>query len=261
VISVRRQLIKKANFLIKVVMESYIHKNYIFLHLSQELQHIFQQSLDGNVWKIVPFPDHPKILIEIRDQLDMAVSGKILSTENGEITSHVGYPEGWWTSVSAIIGENILLVTYPNDQQPDEKKYFLVEPPYSKPHPFDFKEPIPEITPARHMDIQLPMFYSEPSEYFAEVRDFLLDLTGHTAVKGCEYLEYGHIIVISFYLYTDKQTMENYLLVLNKKGEVLLKKVIGRELTGIGLDTLILVNGTLIVAENKSIVNGYRIQD
>ena len=108
----------------------------------------------------------------------------------------------------------------------------------------------------KNIGLQYPFHYTEESEYFGTVAEFLKMRIKSHPVKALEYLEYQDLIAISYYLYQDK-TLANFLLVVNTQQEVLLHEKLQDGLEGVGMNTFFVMEDHLIYIKNKNQIVGY----
>lgn len=99
-----------------------------------------------------------------------------------------------------------------------------------------------------------PFFYSENQPYFATVANFIESLGLSRPVGGCEYLEYDGGIGITYYVAdktAERNGLANYLLILDKRGVILLNECLERSVPQVGLDTFFIAQNQLIVVQHQ----------
>ncbi len=109
-----------------------------------------------------------------------------------------------------------------------------------------------------------PFHYLEATEYYKSIEKYLVQNHGINPVKALDYLEFENAIIISYYLYSEgyqkyNEKFDNYLLVLNKKGEQLFNEKIAINVTGIGLGIFFVIKNQLIFSRIKSEIVSYQI--
>ncbi|CAN5578374.1 hypothetical protein BH23BAC1_BH23BAC1_39300 [soil metagenome] len=108
-----------------------------------------------------------------------------------------------------------------------------------------------------------PFHYLEASDYFEVVKNFLFQKHKIFPVKAIDYLEHQNAIIISYYIYQNSEKkeslLENFLLVLNRQGKILLQEKIDENLTGIGLETFFVIPDQLIFTSFKKEIKSYFI--
>lgn len=103
-----------------------------------------------------------------------------------------------------------------------------------------------------------PFAYTEGSNYFAVVLNYVAQQMNVHPVKSCEYLEVGQFIIISYYIYEHKNLV-NYLMVVNKTGDLLYHEKICDNLPGVATDTFFVLDHVLIFIKDKSQVVCYEL--
>jgi hypothetical protein len=103
-----------------------------------------------------------------------------------------------------------------------------------------------------------PVHYTQENKYFSSIVLFIKQMLGAEPQKAVDYAEFQHLIIISYYIYEHKN-LSNYLLVLDKGGNVLLHELVASQLPGVGLDTFFIVDHYLIVVKDKKELNAYEL--
>ncbi len=125
---------------------------------------------------------------------------------------------------------------------------------HTQPDPFRQIMPPPIENP-----LQFPVHYTSDDIYFQSVADFLQQTLGVTAKNALDYAETKHCIIISYYIYVDKQ-VENYLVVFDTHSRVpLLHEKLATQRTGIGKDTFFILDQLLIFVQEQSVLLSYEI--
>ncbi len=110
----------------------------------------------------------------------------------------------------------------------------------------------------KHEQIAYPFLYAEDSPHFPVVFNYIAQNLHVHPVKGCEYLEFRHYIIISYYFYESKNLV-NYLLIIDKNGTLLHHEKINECLSGIGSDTFFIINQQLIFIKEKNQIVSYEL--
>jgi hypothetical protein len=105
-------------------------------------------------------------------------------------------------------------------------------------------------------EVVRPEQYLDNNLYFSTVKTFLSRQFNLVPVIALEYLEYDSNIVISFY--AQEAGLANYLLIISKDGDLLLKEKLGDKLSGIGIDTFFVRKGCLIFVKDKIELHSYK---
>lgn len=108
-----------------------------------------------------------------------------------------------------------------------------------------------------------PFHYLEGSDYFELVKNYLFQKLKILPIKAIEYLELQNSIIISYYIYHNPEKnnslLENFLLVLDREGNILFQEKIDENLTGIGLETFFVISDQLIFTSFKKEIKSYFI--
>jgi hypothetical protein len=107
-------------------------------------------------------------------------------------------------------------------------------------------------------DLYFPQCYPENNEHFTWFVEVISRLTQHLACLSCEYLELKDKMVISYY-YNEKDALNNSLIVLDNKGQIIESIKLGKNLNGIGKDTFFVIENRLIFISHKNTLNIYEI--
>ena len=103
------------------------------------------------------------------------------------------------------------------------------------------------------------MHLTEAAAGFETIQRFIHTQFRRKAVKGCDYLEYKTLVMVSFYYY-QKDLLHNDLVVVNDQaGTIRLHTTLDTALQGIGFDTFFVTNNQLLFLENKNILKGYAL--
>lgn len=253
----------------------------------------FSHRFPGIVWNTITAPDEPVLIIEDRDPVRKQVLFSALNfNTNTFLWRDKPLEETWWVNASAVTCGIILFTVYLDTNNPDKKgilayslqdmsltwwnndfsissiKGDLIVGFTSK---TGLKELILDVrtgkertlqedsgnAPALPIPLQKPLQYGEGMEYFETVKTFLGNQLNLTAVSALEYLETDRNIVISFY--SEEGGLANYLLVISKEGEILLKEKLDWPVKGIGMDTFFILGNALFFVKNKVELVSYTI--
>ena len=105
--------------------------------------------------------------------------------------------------------------------------------------------------------LQKPFQYVDGNVHFETVKSFLTSRLNVLPVMGVEYLEFKHLIFISYQL--QQENLANYLVVFSEAGDLVHQEKLGDRLKGLGLDTFFILSGFLFFVRNKSELISYRI--
>ncbi len=201
------------------------------------------------------------------------------------------FEEDWWVSLSVAEGQLLVLHTYEDSDNPEVKSFFAIHNDTKKvvwqdqrlqvlnvyqgklygfikedtatsyksisletndQHNLSDEETarVLERASAENKYIRHPFHYVEEDAYFGTVSRFVQHYLNQQIKVGCEYLDENGLIFISYYMEEDK-ALANYLLVLDKEGELLLHEKLDDQLVHIGLGTFMLARNQLIYVKQK----------
>ncbi len=104
-----------------------------------------------------------------------------------------------------------------------------------------------------HLKLHYPVQYTDGTEHFVTVVDYLNAEFGIKPVKSIDYLEKGDYIIVSFYIFADTDLLNNHLWLLDSEsGEVILKQLLTQNTKGVGLDTFFVFNDLIFCVKNKT---------
>lgn len=208
----------------------------------------FSRAFDTAVWKMVTVPGSPVLILELRDDVNREVTFTAFNYITNEfLWEHVKLSEPWWVSLFDADATTVYCRKFQNTDNPDDVVWVGI----------DLKSggevaAIETIRKARGpADISNPSQYVQGHEYFEKVREFLKSRMAVEAVRALEYLEHAGMIIISFYVSSGK-VFENHLVVFDEGGTQRLKAVLGKELTGVGLEIFFVRHNRLFFVKNKT---------
>jgi hypothetical protein len=255
----------------------------------------FSYHFPGTIWATLAVPDKDILIIEVRDDVKFQVQFSAIDFRANEfLWKEIALKESWWIGLTAANNSTVLLHTYINKGNPDHKNLIALDI-FSgsvrwEIEEFSFfdwgdgeiaghltrdelvqatieintgtlKEKIWEVkTIPENTEPIKPVRYFEGTPNFETVKKFMESRTNYHPTKGIEYLEWKDWIIVS--LYTDEGgSLANYLLVLDKNGEVLLEVKLGEKLPGLGTDTFFMLSGCLFLIKNKKELVAYTFYD
>lgn len=242
------------------------------------------------IWQIVAHPSGKIVFIEERDQANKQVQFHALDLESGNwLWRGLTFEESWWISLTASREHMLYLTVYTNPQNPDNKSLLAFD--YLKKEVGWFKNnfsflgmddaclagwdtrqlkkihidardgrvvsPPVAFATITNNALVTPHHYPEGTPDFETVRAFLYEKFAVTASKMIEYLEYEQYAIISYYM--DSDTLANYLLVVDTKGDALVEEKLGEQLQGIAVDSFFILLGSLIFVRNKNVLVSYKL--
>ncbi len=121
-------------------------------------------------------------------------------------------------------------------------------------------EEVAQFNRARFSECVYPVLYLEGEPYFEEVRRFLAHTLAVTPVSAIEYAETEAYILISYYVRTKNEKLENLLVVFELEGNFCFSESLASELSGIGSDTFFIFRGDLYFIQQKEILQIHSLQ-
>jgi len=111
----------------------------------------------------------------------------------------------------------------------------------------------------RYREVSYPFLYREGEENFEIVRGFLSQQLHCQAVKVLEYAETDQQIIISYYVATEKNRLDNFLAVFDLNGFLHLNELLAGALDGVGSDTFFIFMRNLYFVQNKDSLKAYSL--
>ena len=249
----------------------------------------FSHRFTGVVWNTVAMPESSILLLEIRDHQQKSVSFSALHyQENKFLWRDFRLEESWWVNLAAASGDVVLFTIYLETQNPDKKgilayglsdqklrwwnnDFSLTSVERDRVTGFSSRFGAKKIALDLHSGQEVPVTpdasepgvhalirpvqYAEGTPHYETVKTFLSQKLTLLPVRALEYLEYESLIMISYYI--SHEGLANYLLVMDKNGNVLLHEKLGEQLKGIGLDTFFMLSGCLFFVKNSEELVSY----
>lgn len=253
------------------------------------LEIYFSKRFEGNIWRI--FPDECKgsdqWIAEIRHQQSKTVSHALIDLSVPEIKWYAQLPFVDWSTQLTAAGAGYLFFhqyRQPDLPQPDDliaadmetgahawtlpqhnlvkiindkqlltlhrQPAGLSEIPYRIINGQPVKEEQVQIS-SSDISYKAPVRYLPDNIYFSQISSFLKRLTGITDPVVIDYLEAGQFLVLSYYIYSE-EAYEQWLLITDINGTVQHSQKTGENLTGIGIETILLKNNKLVLLTNNN---------
>ncbi|UII23252.1 DUF4905 domain-containing protein [Fulvivirga ligni] len=243
----------------------------------------FSYLSEGKIWNIISAFGSDYMLLEIRHPDELLAQYYLLDLENNEwLIEGLTFEEKWWISASYVYENVILFYTYGGKDNPDYKDFFAYDVSGKKilwtkeevrllqtgnnhlllgkkgeedPFIVDFRtgNTVAATTEEEIENIPIiqPFYYQQDSPHFHTVSKFLKSRLAIGIVKGAHYFENEQFIVVSYY-YNEEETLNNKLIVLDRKGNIYLNELIGQKLPGIADDTFFVYDDKLIFVKDNS---------
>lgn len=251
----------------------------------------FSYSFNGKIWNIISHPEKELLLLEVREDDKFQVNFNLLDTSSGEfLFKGLNFEENWWIGASFVTDDIILFYTFPDQDNPDVKHVFaydfhqkeilwkkerkniieaadevlLMDADSGDMTRFDLRtgEALVVSEHAGKVEndtglkenkmLKKAFHYREGNEYFDTVRQFLVASANLNIVKGVDYYEDDHIMVMSFYYLNKNNKLANDLLVVDLEGNHLLYERLGNDLSGISDDTFFIYSNKLIFVKDNA---------
>ncbi len=241
---------------------------------------------------MVVSPEADTLVVEVRDLTKREVRFSALDLRsNAFIWRDKGLDEPWWVNLSLVSRRVLVFTVYLDTNNPDKKgvvayaledlrllwfnnDFSIAALGENEVSGFASKYGLQQITldvhtgqkrddpvhPISIPGLRKPLQYQEGTQYFETVKTFLSNQLNLNAVSALEYLETDKIIVISGY--TENQgagDLANFLIVLSRQGDVLIRESLSPQVKGIGLDTFFLLGDLLFFVKNKTELVSYTI--
>jgi hypothetical protein len=252
----------------------------------------FSRIFSGTVWNTLSVPDTDLLIIEVRNEDKREASFSVLNVKQNKFElEYKVFEENWWIGLTAASPDVLLLHLYQSMDNPDEKgllawhiqdqrllwkldnfifNYLDDSYLYGS---FTKDESViqaidlytgkikgnvrPTSVLKENILLQMPFQYIDGNVHFETVKSFLTSRLEVMPIMGVEYLEYAHLIFISYHVF--EKSLANYLVVFTDEGELVLQEELDDEIKGLGLDTFFIRSGCLFFVRNKNELISYRI--
>jgi len=269
-----------------------------FPRLITNISKIFSLDFEGVIWKIRFDAQSDLLALEIRQANQYRTSFTVFNLYTNQIVcKDVFLEESWWLGLLEIHAGVLLVHQYADIQQPSPigivaidsqtgellwqlPEYEFVDiqnkkvialfrensaPKYAQ---FDlqtglWEENLSTVDSTHSNDIFPPSLvypkrYVEPEKNFNLVKEFMKKRFKVDIFGAVDYLEYDNLLIISYFFGKNSQ-LNNKLLTLDLKENVLIDELLDINLKGVALDTFLIYNNTqLIFIKEKKQLNGYR---
>jgi hypothetical protein len=260
--------------------------------LTSKLDFNFSQRFSGIVWNTLAIPGTDLLVIEARDEKKREARFSLLDfKKNDFLWKDKLFEEKWWIGLTTATPNVLLFHVFQSMDNPDVKalmawhiheqrvlwklehfSFSRLEGEYIhglfakeelQPKIIDIAtgESVENVPVAsdfmENIMLQKPFQYIDGNVHFETVKTFLTSRLNIVPVIGVEYLEYRHLIFISYQV--QLENMANYLVVFSEAGDLVFQEKLGDHLKGLGLDTFFILSGFLFFVSNKSELFSYRI--
>jgi hypothetical protein len=259
--------------------------------LSHRPELLFSHVFDGIIWNMLESSANKVLLLELRRPADKTVSFAAYDYgENRFLWRDVTFEEPWWINLSAVAGDMVLFTVYTETNNPDQKSvvayrlreqsiawwrndFSLTAVSGKRVSGFSYKTGMKELTldgdtgavvvtekeaaVTQNLVVIRPFQYRAGEEGFETIKAYMAGRFRGDPVLAMDYLEYGLFILISYYV--QEPELANYLIVLDTEGNEVMQEKAGQNLSGIGVDTFFVLEGSLIFVKNKSEFLRYKL--
>ena len=192
-------------------------------------------------------PQKSILIAEVRDEESRQVSFSALDiSQNKFLWKDIRANEPWWINLYQANEREVILSKFENTNNPDSVTYLSLDLHTAKIQ----EKPSIEKFAMEPVEVLIPVQYLQGSPYFETVKKFVVQKQDYQPVHSIEYLENSDLIFIS--MYTQVETlMENWILIFDRSGELLLREKIGAALKGLGLETFFIWGSYLFFVKSK----------
>lgn len=259
--------------------------------MSDSLRLQFAFAFSGHLWNIALDDPNGWLVAEVRDATTRRVHFAAIDLQQNRLLWKDFSPDpSWWWGLAGLSRGVLLLHQYAGSQRPETTGLVAVEvstgrvlwrqadwaflrtdgttlilhrtaadqlPVYQITDLFSGQvkavssvPPVQQVPPPEP-DVQYPRHYSEESPYFQPIARFLGQQLDIQPLKAFDYAEYQGLIVVSYYLCEAHSPLSNRILVLDKQARIRLHEPVATQLSGIGMDTFLMRQGSLIFVREK----------
>jgi hypothetical protein len=250
----------------------------------------FDISFEGQVWRMVYGPDKETLFLEIRAVNPSVSSFSAIEIDSGKLRwTHAQVDEPRWIAISMVVGHRLILHSYEGMHNPNHKDLYALDTDTGKcvwkheammllkadentleVRPTGEEEsrwveinrgqwvaaPIPTQEGgsrplAENNPFLWPFHYQQDSDYFHQVKEFVLQKTGWEVVKAVDYAQTDRAIFISCYIYLN-EVLANYLLIFDRQGNEMFRECLGEGLTAPGTDTFFVREEKCFFVKNRN---------
>jgi hypothetical protein len=207
------------------------------------------------IWNLLPAPEQPWVVMELRDEAKREVSFSLWDYQAQRfLWQNRVLPEKWWITLSGVDTERAWLKVYESTDNPDVISFQALHLKTG----FVEEADVSNLSFPDTNILVRPFQYLDEEEEFASVKEFLKRRLHANAMIGCEYLESGEHVFISFYEGAPARYV-NRLAAFSKEGRCFFDEEIGTNLRGIGWNTFFIAAGTLFFVKNRTELVTFRI--
>jgi len=109
-------------------------------------------------------------------------------------------------------------------------------------------------------NIFFPQNYRNDNLYYPEIVSFLSQYEAATIFDTVEYLEWNDLILISYYICNEEQLFNNYLLVINSQGELVLSETLSENSKGTAEISFFIAHKHLVYLGNHQEITTMKLE-
>ena len=207
----------------------------------------------GLIWKILPDEKGEYLVVESRDGERRKTFLSTLKLSDTTILYTIDQlPKPWWIGLKAVEKTTIILQGYKESNSPEPKGFYVFDLGNGKLLKTE-EEEIYNVPSNQELisSTVFPLLYNEDNSHYKTIHNFVENNYEYKVIGPIEYLEYRHIVLISFYIRENKK-MTNILLVIDEEGNVLLTDKLIEGAEGVGMSTFFICKNKLIYIKNKT---------
>jgi peroxiredoxin len=247
------------------------------------LKPFFSHFFKDKIWRILPDVDTGLLVVETRNADELKANFHILDGKKmAFISENLVFSQPWWIGIETFYNAKLYLHHYFHRQFSNHIGIYCYDVISNKMiwenatlvydysengfiHAYHYKNPLERVVldantgkvsqfenNAKSLKNTLlsPLLFNTEDDKFAVIIQFIHKKTSFIAVHSTEYLEYDDKIFISFYTFESEQ-YNNYLLVCDLQGNLLLKITLDTGLKGVGSGAFFIINHQLVVVTEK----------
>ena len=255
------------------------------------MENLFLHTFSQRIWRILPHsaPDRNEWIVELRDGNERKTSFALIDLAIPALKWQL-VPNGadWWTTLAGFSGNRVFLHNYRNPELPDPSdllalsvatgelewvlpNHYLVSAGQGSRigvakkaaegvtiHLVD-SQTGGLISPSSEKKIKeeggdsskFPVRYVPDDRYFEAIASFVSTVAGVNGALAFDYIESDPFVVLSYYIY-EPEELAQYLLIVNRKKEIVYHERLAERLKGIGRDTILMKGDILVFLKNSN---------
>lgn len=209
----------------------------------------FHFQFSAPIWKTEFDPNSQILGVEIRNSKEHWVQFNSLDISNfsWKLQGFSFEQERWWSGITSVTADGIIIHVYENEDNPDLKSFFKIG------FNGEIEGNVQDIENETNGNdsVNVPIFYDVENEHFKEFQEFVVSELNVHPQLGCDYLEYNDYIILSYYV-RSSNGFDCFLLVVDPGGEIRSVDLLEKQLTGQIGKPYFIVGDNLFFIKNKS---------